>query len=85
MQKKRHYLGIFPKMGGGSTQFPKLRGGIKKLFFYFWSKGGGGLGQSKKSLSEKPQVFLRLLLKSPLLQQRLALLACLAYFEVFPT
>ena len=30
-------------------------------------------------------VSVRQLLKSPLLQQRLALLACLAYFEVFPT
>ena len=35
-----------------------VRGGIKKLFFYFRSKGEGGLGQSKKSLSENTQIFL---------------------------
>ena len=35
-----------------------LRGAIKKLFFFtFGQKGeGGGLGQSKKSLSEKTEV-----------------------------
>ena len=38
-----------------------LRGGVKKkilVFFDFRSKGGGGLGQSKKSLSENTQIFL---------------------------
>jgi len=38
-----------------------IRGGVKKnaVFFYFLSKGGrGGLGQSKKSLSENTQIFL---------------------------
>ena len=34
-----------------------IRGGVKKLFFYFRSKRGGGLGQSKKTLSEKTQFF----------------------------
>ncbi len=36
-----------------------VRGAIKKYcFFYFRSKGGGGLGQFKKSLSENTQIFL---------------------------
>ena len=30
-------------------QITALRGGVKNCFFYFWSKRGGGLGQSKKS------------------------------------
>ena len=29
----------------------------KNCFFHFWSKGGGGLGQSKKYLSENTQIF----------------------------
>ena len=35
-----------------------LRGGIKKLLLYYRSKRGGGLGQSKKSLSENTQISL---------------------------
>ena len=45
-----------------SGVFLPIRGGVKKkilFFFYFLSKGGrGGLGQSKKSLSENTQIFL---------------------------
>ena len=39
--------------------FGIVRGGVKKkyCFFYFRSKGGGRLGQSKKSLSENTQIF----------------------------
>ena len=38
---------------------PKGRGKKNTVFFYFLSKGGrGGLGQSKKSLSENTQIFL---------------------------
>ena len=45
-----------------SEMFNPIRGGVKKkilVFFDFLSKGGrGGLGQSKKSLSENTQIFL---------------------------
>ena len=45
-----------------SNNITMIRGGVKKkfwFFFYFLSKGGrGGLGQSKKSLSENTQIFL---------------------------
>ena len=36
----------------------RIRGGIKNwVFFTFGQKRGGGLGQSKKSISEKTQIF----------------------------
>ena len=44
---------------GKSEQTWTRRGAVKKTgFFLFRSKGGGGLGQSKKSLSENTQIFL---------------------------
>ena len=37
-----------------------IKGSHKKLFFFTFGQkgGGGGLGQSKKSLSENTQIFL---------------------------
>ena len=46
-------------VGGGAVgQFGPLGEALKKtVFFYYRSKGGGGPGQSKKSLSENTQIF----------------------------
>ena len=51
----------FVCLNGHFRAIARLRGGVKKNtgFFDFLSKGGrGGLGQSKKSLSENTQIFL---------------------------
>ena len=50
----------FVCLNGHFRAIARLRGGVKKNtgFFDFLSKGGrGGLGQSKKSLSENTQIF----------------------------
>ena len=43
---------------------PQLQPQPKKLFFFTFGQKGGGLGQSKKSLSENTQIFLPFLTKN---------------------
>ena len=52
--------------GIGWTLLPILRGGVKKHLFLLLSvkRGGGGLGKSKKSLSENTQICLPFLTKN---------------------
>ena len=45
----KYYFADFVRKGRGQKKI--------LVFFDFRSKGGGGLGQSKKSLSENTQIF----------------------------
>ena len=71
--KRQSWVGLMSQHGDGwlvggsmdsgchkiSKKYLFVRGGVKKIlfFFTFGQKGGGGLGQSKKSLSENIQII----------------------------